>query len=189
MPFYVQDCFDASFLANLFRRGYDGQDGVFVNHSNKLLIALFDFDYEGYNAWNSLVKLGTLTENDPTKSLTKQNSEGNGYAILLPVPNNLTIKNQVIKNGIETYENESLMPIELLFYGVIELERYFAKEKTKGGGEVVTFVGKKRDFANKLSQLKTNDFNGLKSLFDKLDEIISTNAQQHLAKSGADVQI
>lgn len=189
MPFYVQDCFDASFLANLFRRGYDSQDGIFITHSDRILIALFDFDNEGYNAWNSLIKLSFVSENIPKKSLTKHNPEKNAYAILLPVPDNPEIENQVIKNGIVTYENESVLQIELLFYGVIGLEKYFSKEPIKGGGEIISFKGKKRDFANTLIKLQPADFNNLKPLFDKLNEIISTNTKQHLTNSGTDLRI
>lgn len=179
MPFYVQDCFDASFLANLFRRGYDSQDGIFITHSDRILIALFDFDYEGYNAWNSLSKLSIVSENIPEKSLTKHNPEKNAFAILLPVPNNSEIKNQVIKSGNVTYENESVLQVELLFYGVIGLEKYFSKESIKGGGEIVCFKGKKRDFANALIQLQPADFDNLKPLFDKLNEVISSSVQHH----------
>jgi hypothetical protein len=97
MPFYVQDCFDASFLANLFRRGYDGKDGIFVTQSNQILVALFDFDEEGYNSWNGLSKLSEHIETNPKNGLMRKNAEGNGYAMLLPVPNNTSIERQVIK--------------------------------------------------------------------------------------------
>lgn len=187
MPFYVQNCFDASFLANLFRRGYDAQDGIFISHSDRILIALFDFDYEGYNAWNSLSKLSQIIESEPTKSLTKQNPEKNAFAILLPVSNNAEITKQVIKSGLETYENESALQIELLFYGVSGLEKYFSKESTRGGGEIISFKGKKRDFANALIKLKPTDFDNLKPLFDKINEIVSTNAQKQLQEIGGSV--
>ncbi|MDB5271847.1 MAG: protein putative AbiEii toxin, Type system [Chitinophagaceae bacterium] len=176
MPFYIQDCFDASFLANLFKRGYDKQDGIFITYSDRILIALFDFDYEGYNAWNSLSKLSSIIETDPHKGLTKKNNEGNAYALLIPVSSNPEVKKQVIKTGTETFKHESLHAIELLFYGIEELKDHFTKEPIKGGGEIISFKGKKRDFANALNNLSTENFNEFKTLFSKLEKLITSTS-------------
>ncbi len=171
MPFYIQDCFDASFLANLFRRAYDGQDGIFITHSDKTLIALFNFDAEGYNAWNSLSKLSISVETDPYKGLMKKNNEGNGFAILLPVPTNQEISSQVIKQGNETFLNKSVLSIELLFYGNSLVNQFFVKETILGGGEIVLFKGKKRDFANQVKDFNKDMFDNFTPLFDKLIQI------------------
>lgn len=172
MPFYIQDCFDASFLANIFRRGYDGQDGIFVNHPDKILIALFDFDAEGYNSWNGLSKLSVTVESDPRKGLMKKNIEGNGYAMLLPVPSSTSIEDQVIKQGNETFLNKAVLSIELLFYGKESLEQYFSKESALGGGEIVVFKGKKRDFAVKARDFEKDLFSNFNSLFNQLSDAI-----------------
>jgi len=98
--------------------------------------------------------------------------------MLLPVPENSNIKNQVIKSGRETYKNESVLPIELLFYGIDSLNKYFKKEQIQGGGEIVIFKGKKRDFANSLKNLNKEDFINVIPIFNKLNEIFSSNVQQ-----------
>jgi len=172
MPFFIQDCFDASFLGNLFRRADDAQDGIFTNYPNKTFISLFDFDQEGYNVWNGLKKKYSLIEGNPKKALTIKHINKSAYALLLPVPENEWIIKQVIKSGNETYKNESILPIELLFYGVESLDNFFKKEQIRGGGEIIVFKGKKRDFANGLKQLNKEDFKNLIPLFDKLNEII-----------------
>jgi energy-coupling factor transporter ATP-binding protein EcfA2 len=173
MPFYIQDCFDASFLSNLFRRGYDGQDGIFITYPNKPLIALFDFDSEGFNSWNGLSKLSTIIEDDPKKGLLRRNEENNGYALLLPVPNNGDVMRQVIKSDRETFKDKSVLSIELMFYGNPSLEKYFRKETIQGGGEIVIFKGKKREFANNVKMLEANCFNSFSPLFSRVSEIIS----------------
>lgn len=172
LPFFIQDCFDASFLGNLFRRAEDVQDGIFVNYPEKIFIALFDFDKEGYNVWNGLKKKYTLIEENPKKALSIKHSVKNAYAILLPVPENTDIIRQVIKSGNETYENESILSIELLFYGIESLDSFFKKEQISGGGEIVVFKGKKREFANDLRRLNKDDFKNLIPFFNKLNEIM-----------------
>ncbi len=174
MPFYIQDCFDASFLANLFRRGYEEQSGIFKIYSDRIFIALFDFDAEGYNSWNSLAKFIEHIENDPKKCLLKRNAEKSAFAMLLPVPNNTDIENQIIKNESETYKNKSVLSMELLFYGVPSLETYFTKETIQGGGEIITFKGKKREFALKAKDFQVSDFSAFVPLFSKLDEVLSS---------------
>lgn len=173
MPFFVQDCFDAGFLSNLFKRGYDNQTGILITHPERKLMALFDFDGEGYNSWNSLSKFSEIIEKDPTKSLTRSNPEMNGFALLLPVPEIEDIKNQVIKDGSETFKDKSSLTIELLFYSVAELSDFFSVESTAGGGKLISFKGKKRDFANRINDLSSEHFSNFIPLFNKIEEIIA----------------
>jgi len=168
MPFYIQDCFDASFLANLFKRGDDAQDGIFKTYSDKKLIALFDFDSEGYNAWNGLSKFTTNIELNPRNCLTKNYK--NAFALLLPVPNNDILK-QVIREKNITFKNKSMLSIELLFYGQEELSSYFIKENILGGGEIIKFKGNKRNFAKKIETLDSRIFTNINPLLQKLIEI------------------
>lgn len=181
LPFFIQDCFDASFLGNLFRRAEDAQDGIFSKYPDKIFISLFDFDQEGYNTWNGLRKKYFNIEKDPMKALTLKHKTRNAYSILLPVPNNKNIIKQVIKCGNETFKNESILPIELLFYGIKSLESFFAKEQIKGGGEIIVFKGKKRDFATRLTNLNREDFGNFIPLFNKIKNIIedSLSGQKH----------
>ncbi len=175
MPFFIQDCFDASFLANLFRRGQDAQDGVFVNYNDRPLIALFDFDSEGFNSWNGLSQLSKLVELDPRKCLLKSHTELNAHAMLLPVPNQYKIEKQVIKSGIETFKDKSNLSIELLFYGDPSLSEYFSIETIQGGGEIVVFKGKKRDFSNKVGVLGPDSFSAFLPLFDQIQNVVDTH--------------
>lgn len=171
-PFYIQDCFDASFLANLFRRGNDTQDGIFVKYSDRPLIALFDFDEQGYNSWNSLNSLfKNSIKSDPFEGITIGDTTKNNYAILLPVPSN-DISKQVIKDSSSTFENKSSLTIELLFYGVDSLSKYFIKTPVTGGGDIVVFSGNKRDFANDIKNCNKDDFNGFIPLFKQIDSLI-----------------
>ncbi len=175
MPFYIQDCFDASFLANLFRRGHDNQDGVFTNHKDQPLIALFDFDAEGYNSWNGLSRLSEIVENDPRKCLMRSSKEVSAHALLLPVPREDKIEKQVIKSGIETFKDKSNLSIELLFYGVPSLSQYYSIETILGGGELVVFKGKKRDFASKVNLLSRESFDVFSPLFLKIEHVITAH--------------
>ncbi len=172
MPFFIQDCFDASFLGNLFRRAEDAQDGIFSNYPEKTFISLFDFDQEGYNVWGGLKKKYSVIEENPKKALTIKHKTKNAYALLLPVPENESIIKQIIKSDNVTYKNKSILPIELLFYGVDSLNSFFKKEQITGGGEIIVFNGKKRDFANSLNELRKEDFKNVLPIFDKVNELI-----------------
>ena len=169
-PFYIQDCFDALFLANLFKRGTD--NGFIHEQLDRLFLALFDFDGEGYNQWNG-IKGCTGYESDPEKCLTKVHTHGNAYALLLPV-SNIKVKQQVLKSdqSKETFKHNAHMPIELLFYNIAELNSFFHDELTPGGGRVIKFVGNKSKFANKITTIDNRHFEVFRPLFDKIEQII-----------------
>jgi energy-coupling factor transporter ATP-binding protein EcfA2 len=172
IPFYIQDCFDAKFLSNFFRRGIDKSCGFFKNYPDRVFMALFDFDSEGFNQWNS-VKECSLVETTPEMCLTKKNNILNAYTLLLPVPENLDIRKQVIKNESKTFEDKSLLTIELLFYGCPQCKNYFKKSKSIGSGEVIEFNSSdKIGFATKIKELDTIHFEAFKPLFNKIKEII-----------------
>ncbi len=177
MPFYIQECFDAKFLANLYSRGNDAQDGIFANYKDKKFIALFDFDTEGYNAWNGLNKhLGETFEDNPFKCLTRCNNTKNAYAMLLPVPSNIDLHAQIMKDEVKTFENESCLSIELLFYGISSVDEFFTEEKKSGGGKsIIINKSNKRKFANQVKKLNKEDFNMFIPIFDKVKEIIMMN--------------
>lgn len=175
MPFFIQDCFDASFLANLFSRGHDRQDGIFTNYNCRPLIALFDFDNEGFNSWNRLHQLSSKIEKDPRKGLRRCNEQLNAHAILLPVPSQEKLENQVIKSGNETFKDKSNLSIELLFYGHPSLSKHFSVEPILGGGELVVFKGKKRDFAAMIGSLDVNSFTAFVPLFEQIQEIVKAH--------------
>lgn len=171
LPFFIQECFDASFLANLFRRGYDNQDGIFINYNDRVLIALFDFDEAGYRAWNSIKKLDKEFELNPKSGISYRDSESIFFKVLLPVPNN-NIAKQVIKKEFTTYKDSSRLSIELLFYGISSLEKYYQEETIIGGSKIIKFTGDKRKFAKEIEKLKKEDFSNFISLFNLVKRMI-----------------
>lgn len=163
--FDIQDCFDASFLRNLFSR-----KEIFTNYPAKKFIAIFDFDKEGFEAWDWF-KDYEVVENDPYKGLLKKSKKHNAYVMLLPVPQN-DIKKQVIKNGNETFENNSHMPIELLFHEIDILKDNFNIEGQVGGGFLIKFIGDKVTFATKIkNECAVKDLKNIKPIFETLKKI------------------
>lgn len=170
IPFLVQDCFCASFLSNLFKNGDNQQDGIFKLAPDKIMIALFDFDQAGYNAWNS-IKFTTLIEENPSNCLTMSNGN-NSYKMLLPVPDIAEIKSQVIKSENETFRDKSLLTIESLFFNVPNFKKiYFTEDIVPGGGTSFHFKGDKRKFAKDLEILESKHFSTLIPLFEKIKKI------------------
>lgn len=165
--FDIQDCFDASFMRNLFNR-----KEIFINYPEKTFVAIFDFDKEGYEAFNSF-KDYNLVMNDPNKGLLKKSKMHNAYVMLLPVPEN-DIKKQVIKSGNTTFENQSHMPIELLFHDIEKVQDKFIVESQVGGGSLIKFSGDKVSFASKIKQEFTDeDFKNIKPIFKTLKSIFN----------------
>lgn len=165
LNFDIQDCFDASFLRNLFSR-----KEIFSNYPTKIFVALFDFDKEGFEAWNSF-KDYNIIEKDPYKGLLKKSKMHNAYVMLLPVPNN-EIEKQVIKNATETFENNAHMPIELLFHEIEILSDKFCNEAQVGGGSLIKFIGDKVAFATKIKKECTpEDLKNIKPIFEVLKKI------------------
>lgn len=140
-PFEIEQAFDCAFLRNLMKRQslYDGNAG-------RKFFALFDFD-GAYQDWS---QLGDLIEPDIGKCLTVKRRNCEGYALLLPVPNGLSVRNQVWNaNANRTFEGESRLSIELLFRDVPGLERHFAVDVTDRAGWT-KFIGDKVTFANEV---------------------------------------
>ena len=137
--FEIQNAFDCSFLSNLLRR-----DDFYSNHPGRKFFGLFDFD-EAYNSWNSIN--GDIIENDPGRCLARKRATNEGYALLLPVPAGLSIKNQVLNLSTGgTFKHNSLLTIELLFHDVPGLGSYFGIDSERTDG-FKKFVGNKVNFA------------------------------------------
>jgi predicted ATPase len=176
LPFYIQDCFDASFLKNLLKRGSDTQDGLFTKYEDTTFVALFDFDKEGYANWNDLSAFSG-TDNDPYNGLTRKHNAHSAYAMLLPVPRVQELTGQTIRDDGTTLQDNSHLPIELLFFEVKKLRKYFIKEAERNGGFCIKFIGNgsKRKFAEDVSTLKKKDFKNFEKLFEKVTELFTTN--------------
>lgn len=174
MPFFIQDCFSASFLGSLFNEGDQGPDGIFIQFPHKKLVAVFDFDQAGYSNWKREKKFPHLIETDPAKCLTRSNGQ-NGFLLLLPATQDQKIKKLVLKNDHETFEDKSHLTVESLFLNTPSfIETYFTEESMPGGGTIYLFKGKKkRKFAENLKELDPVHFKELIPLFNKLQLLIS----------------
>lgn len=170
--FIIHNAFSCGFLRNLLK-----ENKLFEKYPNKHFFALFDFD-KAYNDWK---QLGDLIETDVYKGLCRKINDKNCHSILLPVPNNPKIKPQVIKlenpNGQhETYEDNSLLTIELLFYGLEATKDYFIEENIQGGGKIIRFVGDKVKFAQEvIPNLNQSDFEVIKPIFELISSKINNS--------------
>jgi len=141
--FDIQNAFSCGFLRNLVR-----DNTLYQNHPNRTFFSLFDFD-EAYNDW---VQLGSDIETDPERGLVKKHSKHESFAMLLPVPSAGKIRDQVINpNTGKNYGNRSLLTIELLFYDVPNLDRYFVVD-TDRTDNFIKFIsdGQKVHFAKEI---------------------------------------
>jgi predicted ATPase len=164
-PFEIQNAFDCNFLGNLLTR-----DEIYRNHPTRTFFALFDFD-EAFNKWNGFK--GDTIEEDPCKCLTKKHRRENSYALMLPIPEDSTISNQVINSSTgKTYKDKSLFPIEMLFHGVDGLESYFVVD-TDRPDNFIKFTGKKVEFANEIiPALSPECFQRFTPIFDFIESVI-----------------
>ena len=172
-PFYIQDCFDAGFLANLLARGAN-PDGIFNVYKNKLFIAMFDFDNQGYGQWNNGKKNYTDVTQDPMLCLSKKHNNYNCYKLLLPVPKIENIKRQVIDpNSGSHFKDQSYLTIEMLFYDVDSLSTYFTEQATPGGGKKIELCCDKVKLANTVKNLPKENFQHFIPMFDSIKSIIA----------------
>ncbi len=141
--FEIQNAFSCGFLRNLIK-----DNTLYQNHPGRMFFSVFDFD-EAYNDWN---QLGQNVQTDPCQCLVKKYNAHESYAMLLPVPSNGQIRNQVINPHTGgNYGNRSLLTIELLFHGVPDLEQYFVVDTDRTDG-FIKFVsdGQKVAFAKEV---------------------------------------
>jgi energy-coupling factor transporter ATP-binding protein EcfA2 len=130
--FEIQNAFCCGFLRNLIK-----DNALYQNNPDRTFFAVFDFD-EAYNDWN---QLGEDVQVDPCQCLVKKHDTHESYAMLLPVPANGQIHNQVINPHTGgNYGNRSLLTIELLFHGVPGLDQYFVVDTNRTDG-FIRFVG------------------------------------------------
>ncbi|MBL4614352.1 MAG: hypothetical protein JKY27_05705 [Magnetovibrio sp.] len=166
--FGIQNAFDHTFLRGLFSR-----TDLSINFPNRKMFALFDFD-DAYNSWNGF-KNCTPVEEDPYKGLAKQLSYEHHFAILLPVPQNATIKSQVLNEDDKAWAacgSSSSLSIELLFYGFEGMNDHFVEKSICGGGKVVSFIGNKVNFAeNIISKLPAAAFKPFRPMFDLISRV------------------
>lgn len=160
--FEIQNAFSCGFLRNLVN-----DKTLYNNHPGRTFFSIFDFD-EAYNDWN---QLGQDVQTDPSRCLAKKHANHDSFALLLPVPVNGQIRQQVInhRNG-GNYGNRSLLTIELLFHGITGLESFFV-EDTKRTDNFFKFVNdtQKVTFAKDVvPTLDTVHFEIFKPIFESI---------------------
>ena len=140
-----------------------------------IVIGLFDFDHEGFTRWNGLIgNSGYKSEGQSTIGgcLSIKRNGRHHYGLLLPVPKNGDVRSQVVdKNGCH-FGDRSHLTIELLFFNVNSLNSYFIKKGAPGKGRIIEFTGNKKNFVGKTSRLSDSDFNNLKPLIRKIEQVI-----------------
>lgn len=131
MPFIPFYAFSCTYIKQLLT---DGR--IHAEMGGLPVFALFDFD-KAYDQWNGLN--GSVSEADPLKGMIKQWAEGESYALMLPVPGNVDIQKQVIRNPTtnETFGGDSCCEIEHLFYGHNATRNYYQQEPCVGGSKIV----------------------------------------------------
>lgn len=163
-PFEIVQAFDCGFMRNLFRR-----DRLYQNNNNRKLFCLFDFD-EAFQDW---VQLGEEIPRNLEDGFVRKRPNQEGYAMLLPVPVGLSVREQVwnpVTN--RTWGGESRLTIELLFRDVPGLERHFGIDvNDRAGWEA--FQGDKVNFAeNVVPNLAEQHFECFRPSFDFIEATI-----------------
>ncbi|MCJ2137414.1 AAA family ATPase [Methylobacterium sp. J-026] len=157
-PFEIVQAFDCAFLRNLMKR-----QSLYQGNPGRKFFALFDFD-GAYQDWS---QLGELIEPDIEKCLTVKHRSFEGYAMLLPVSNGLSVRNQVWNsNTNRTFEGESRLSIELLLKDAPGIEQHFAVDVNDRAGWI-KFNGDKLRFASEVvPQIPAQHLVVFKPIFD-----------------------
>lgn len=160
--FDIISAFACSTLGRLMR-----DNSLYRQHPNRTIYALFDWD-QAYNDWND--GGADLIEEDPAKCLVRKRRNCSGYNLMLPVPQGLSCRNQVVDpiSG-QHYGANSSLPIELLFSDVKGLEKYFVKDDSRPGN-CIKFQGNKVDFAKVVvPSLSAEHFEVFQPIFDFIE--------------------
>lgn len=130
-PFEIIQCFDCGHL----RKQLNKQE-LYQAHPGRVFFGLFDFD-KAYGEWARVggvsadrVAQGNIEQADIKRGLVCKRNGQPGYAILLPVPAELSIRGQVynVTTG-QSFGENSRMTIEMLFRDVPGFEQYFSADQ------------------------------------------------------------
>lgn len=167
---FVQ-AFDRAFLRNLMGRGE-----LYQNNPNRKFFALFDFD-AAYGDW---VQLGVELPRALNQGLVRKRNGVEGYAMLLPVPDALSVRNQVWNaTANRTWGSDCRLSIELLFKDVQGLEHHYAVDPNDKAGWF-KFIGQKVPFAEAtVPTLEPRHFECFRPVFEFIEA--QTGAEQPAA--------
>ncbi|MEH6502704.1 MAG: AAA family ATPase [Cycloclasticus sp.] len=167
--FEIQNAFGCGFMRNLMK-----DETLYRNNPGRTFFSIFDFD-KAYNDWK---QLGQDVQTDPHQCLVKRHNNYAGFALLLPVPSESGISNQVINPyGGGNYGDKSLMTIEHLFYGAPNMDKYFIID-TKRTDSFLKFVSDSQKVAFAKDVVPTIDaehFEAFRPIFDFIESKIQTN--------------
>lgn len=156
-PFGIEHGYGRSFLRNLFTTPH-----LFDAHPGRKFFALFDFD-EAYQDW---VQLGADVETDPARCLAKKRNGEEAFGLLLPVPEHLSVRSQVLRQDGRHFGDRSRLSIELMFCDVPGLEHRFEPDPNERDA-CIRFIGDKVEFAqNVVPALQAEAFGVFKPIFD-----------------------
>lgn len=165
-PFEITQAFDCSFLRNLMKR-----QTLYETHPGRKFFALFDFD----GAYSDWVQMGSETETDIRRCLTRKRQNCHGYAMLLPVSASHTLRGQVVRADGQNYGPQARFTIELMLYGVPGLENYFAPDTTEPA-HPIKFSGDKVLFAQHVvPNIDAQYFEPFRPIFDSVLAQVAVN--------------
>jgi predicted ATPase len=167
-PFEIVQAFDCSYMRNLLKR-----QELYQNHPGRTFFSVFDFD----GAYQDWVQLGECVQPDVARGLARKRPGVEGYAILLPVPPGLSVRNQVINSNTgDTYAGESRLSIELLFRDVPGLEDHFMVDPNDRAGWQ-KFRGQKVAFAETVvPNVQAAHFECFRPMFEFIEATIGSAA-------------
>jgi len=156
--FEIQQAFESGFLYRMLSR-----HELYRENRGRSFFGLYDFD-DAYNFWN--IQDGELIEEDPERGLVLKKPDHESYSMLLPVPHEGRIRDQVINPDTgEHYCHNSRLSIELMFYGAPQTGDNFENDPTRPGG-CIRFKGRKTRFARRVNRLPAEYFEGFRPTFD-----------------------
>lgn len=149
--FDIVQCFSRGHMRNQMSR-----QELYQDNPGRTFFALFDID-DAYGDWARVgnvnaaaVAAGNLEQNDLERGLVCKRANQPGYAMLLPVPAGLSVRNQVCNAATgQTFGDNSRLTIELLFRDVQGLETQFDVDPEHPAGWE-RFVGSKVAFAQEV---------------------------------------
>lgn len=161
IPFEICFGHGCEYLRNIL------QNDKFLNEMNGMpIFGLFDFD-EAYAHWNSVKTSKALLQENHFNGLIKQHNDRESYAILIPVPVATTLHPQILKADGKTFENNSNLEMEHLFYNAASAE-YFVSKQVPGGGTIIEISdSRKLEFAtDHIPTLGKAEFEVFRPIFD-----------------------
>ncbi|PHS21241.1 MAG: hypothetical protein COA84_15985 [Robiginitomaculum sp.] len=157
--FDIISAFACSTLGRLMR-----DNSFYDSHPNRIIFALFDWD-RAFNDWND--GGSDIIERDIANCLVRKRRNRPGYNLLLPVPLQLSCRNQVVNQDTgDHFAHNSSLPIELLFIDTPGLDQYFTVDNERPGG-CMKFQGNKVAFAKEVVPvLPAQAFESFRPIFD-----------------------